>query len=191
MTVDEAYAKYPETDKLGPTGIHCYGPVYDELFGPIRESVKSVLEIGVRFGGSLRAWRDYFPNAQIFGIDNGTEGGKIEWEEDRIKTFYGDECKPDTMVAALDRIDTSLSVRSDHPHDGLGIIVDDGHHHPYVQAAMFAMGWPYLAKGGWYIIEDVEDWTFAKRLAELFGGEYRDLRHVRGRHDSIMCIFRK
>lgn len=166
-----------KTDKLD---IHCYGPVYEELFADRRMDVKRFLEVGVRFGGSLRAWAEYFPNAEIWGIDNGAEGGPVSLDDGRIHVRYADETKPETafkfFATGWQRFD---------------IVVDDGHHHPYVQAAMFAMAWPYVEPGGVYVIEDVEDITYANQLASLFGGEVRDLRHVRGRHDSILVIFRK
>src|SRR5262245_55619562 len=65
-----------------------YGGLYDALLMDQRESVKCVIEIGIgtlvpdarwgmrecadatyRPGGSLRAWRDYFPHASIIGVD--------------------------------------------------------------------------------------------------------------------------
>jgi hypothetical protein len=36
-------------------------------------------------GASLRAWRDYFPNAEIYGADIDRE---ILFEEERISAFY-------------------------------------------------------------------------------------------------------
>jgi len=43
--------------------------VYTHHFEARRKEIKSVLEIGVQYGGSLKMWRDYFPNAQITGLD--------------------------------------------------------------------------------------------------------------------------
>lgn len=182
----ECYAG--KTEKLD---IHCYEMVYEPLFEGRRLDVKSVLEVGVRFGGSLRAWAEYFPNAEIWGIDNGAEGGKVNWCDGRISCCYADEQKPETVQRFL----TGEFFEEDWPnynHSGKwDLVIDDGSHDPYVQAAMFAMAWPYVEPGGVFVCEDVEDISFAKKMADLFGGEVKDLRHVRGRHDSIMVIYRK
>ena len=47
---------------------------------------------------SLRAWRDYFPNAQIYGADIDKD---ILTNEERIKTFFVDQTKPDTIREML------------------------------------------------------------------------------------------
>src|SRR5712671_6209617 len=55
------------TDKwtVHPKYVH----FYEEIFAPIRETTKSVLEIGICEGGSLRAWKEYFSDATIYGLD--------------------------------------------------------------------------------------------------------------------------
>ena len=48
---------------------HGYERVYEPLFEPIRYEPIRLLEIGIFEGASLAAWVDYFPNAEIVGID--------------------------------------------------------------------------------------------------------------------------
>ena len=49
---------------------HSYIPIYEELFpSENRKDIKNVLEIGIAWGGSIKLWSDYFPNAKICGID--------------------------------------------------------------------------------------------------------------------------
>lgn len=49
---------------------HSYGSSYDEIFRSFdRNAPLNILEIGIQKGGSLCAWKDYFPNANIYGID--------------------------------------------------------------------------------------------------------------------------
>ena len=48
---------------------HGYCPHYDTFFGPVRETVTDVLEIGVCGGDSISVWLDYFPNATVTGVD--------------------------------------------------------------------------------------------------------------------------
>jgi hypothetical protein len=50
-------------------GYHNYHKHYAEQFHDLRHSVKKVLEIGVFRGHSLLMWHDYFPNAEIYGVD--------------------------------------------------------------------------------------------------------------------------
>ena len=62
LTLAERYG----TDKVT---VHSYILIYEQYLESRRKSVLEFLEIGVLYGESLRMWRDYFPNAQIHGID--------------------------------------------------------------------------------------------------------------------------
>ena len=55
------------TDR-GP-GSHDYTSTYERIFEPVRDKVKTVLEMGTCDGKSICMWRDYFPNAVIYGMD--------------------------------------------------------------------------------------------------------------------------
>lgn len=138
-----------------------YINVYIEYFEPIRPFVTSVLEIGLgtvipdapssmhnwktsqrttyQPGASIRAWRDYFPNAQIYGGDIQPD---TQFTEERIQTFLFDSCNPNECVMTL----------GDHTFD---IIVDDGHHHPYSQVKTFYNLCNRIRPGGFYVIEDI------------------------------------
>ena len=49
---------------------HTYGDSYQEVFENFdKKSNINFLEIGIQRGGSLMACRDYFPNANIYGVD--------------------------------------------------------------------------------------------------------------------------
>ena len=63
---------------------HQYTPTYYKLLEPYRYNIKSVLEIGVNYGPSLRMWRDFFPNAHIIGLDSNAE---CLFNEERIECF--------------------------------------------------------------------------------------------------------
>ena len=56
------------TDK-GSSG-HDYAASYEKLLAPFRDREITLLEIGVGTGGSLEAWREYLPQALVFGIDH-------------------------------------------------------------------------------------------------------------------------
>jgi cephalosporin hydroxylase len=179
MTLAEIFAKYPDTDK---DTIHSYAEFYGGLFAPIRDKVRSLWEVGVRGGGSLKAWREYL-GCQVVGFDNGSEAGVWESDDPHIQVEFADSCDPSTWSSA-----TWLAERS---HGQPDIIIDDGCHHPYAQVATFSILYPHLNSGGVYVIEDVEDITYAEKIAEMFGGTVEDRRKVKNRHDDILVWWKK
>jgi hypothetical protein len=60
-----------ETDKNTD---HSYLELYEKLLSPKKDTAKNILEIGigdyrVKNGGSIKLWKDYFTNAQIYALD--------------------------------------------------------------------------------------------------------------------------
>ena len=49
--------------------IHSYLETYEDLFKNKKLTSSAVMEIGIYDGGSIKLWYDYFPNANIYGID--------------------------------------------------------------------------------------------------------------------------
>ena len=87
------------SDKGGKNNHHNYSDYYSEIFYHKRNEVKNFLEIGLGTNNeelpsnmgkdgtplaSLKAWRDYFLNANIYGADIDKN---ILKNEDRIKTY--------------------------------------------------------------------------------------------------------
>src|SRR3972149_8272692 len=84
------------TDKC-PQISHNYTPVYYKLLKDKKEKIRKVLELGIgsrktmqwvpkhyQTGASLLMWRDFFPNAQIYGVDRDPS---TIFQAERIKTF--------------------------------------------------------------------------------------------------------
>jgi hypothetical protein len=65
------------------------------LFAGIRSDVRTALEIGVWEGGSLRMWEEYFPNAEIWGLDVNPARGEVAGG--RIHFVSGDQKDPDAL----------------------------------------------------------------------------------------------
>lgn len=126
---------------------HSYIPFYEAAFESRRDTVKKVLEIGVgqihEGRSSLFMWRDYFPNAEIFGIDN-EEKKMGEWG-DRIQLFL------------CDQSDKKLLSKLASAYGPFDLIVDDGCHDTLHQIISAEALMPHLAPGGRYFIEDVND----------------------------------
>lgn len=92
-------------------------------------------------GASLRAFRDYLPNAQIYGadIDRG-----ILFKEERISTFFVDQTDLDSFSAL------SASVPEE-----FDLIIDDGLHSPNANLATLVFGLNRLKVNGYFLVEDI------------------------------------
>ena len=145
------------SDKGGKNNHHNYSEFYSEIFFHKRKEVKNIIEIGIGTNNtslasnmgkegvpaaSLRAWRDYFENAQIYGADIDRE---ILKDEDRIKTFYVDQTNPKIISRMYDQIGVSE----------FDIILDDGLHEFSANICLFENSIKNLSQNGTYIIEDV------------------------------------
>lgn len=133
------------TDKLGR---HAYTPIYSKYFQKIRKNQMHVLEIGIggydnpnSGGASLRMWKNYFSNSQIFGLDI---YDKSPHEEDRIRIFQGDQ----SDAVFLGKVFDEMGVAD--------IIIDDGSHISEHVIASFRYLFPKLKNGGIYVIEDTQ-----------------------------------
>lgn len=127
-----------------------YTPIYYEWLNNRRENVVKVLEIGVcgnrdipnnRTGASLFMWRDFFPNAQIFGLDNDSRW-MVEGE-DRIKTFCVDAYDTRALDTVMQEIGTC------------DFICDDAVHDPIPQMCLLKDLWGWMAPHAIYAMEDV------------------------------------
>lgn len=135
MNLAELFDKYgSDKGKLG------YGPVYDEYFFPIKDKPIKLLELGVWSGGSLRAWQEYFPSAQIIGVDEVCHPTDLP---ERITLETGKQ--EDTIF--LDRLITA--------YGAFDVVIDDCGHFWQPQQISFETLWPAVSPGGLYIIEDL------------------------------------
>ncbi len=140
------------TDKC-PQVFHNYTPFYYELLKDRRQSIKKVLELGIgtpetmywykgyKVGASLFMWRDFFPNAKIFGADILPEA---MIKGDRIKTFLCDERKKEDLELLIQKTGSDID-----------LFIDDGLHRKEDQIFVALTLLPLLKKDVIYIIEDV------------------------------------
>jgi hypothetical protein len=145
----DALARYYGTDKSSQH--HGYTAFYHRHLRKRRGAVRSVLEIGVggtkswegfetKAGGqSLRMWSDYFPNAEIVGVDineKSVQGTRIHFER-------GDQS---------DRGFLGELTRAYGPFD---VVIDDGSHIGSHIRASFDALWDSVKPGGMYVVEDL------------------------------------
>jgi hypothetical protein len=136
---------------------HTYADYYSSLFAHCRNKVFNVFECGIgtnnpnlksnmtingRPGASLRVWRDYFPKANIIGVDIDKE---ILFKEERIETFVLDQTNEKSISNFWDKVEVNE----------FDLMVDDGLHKFSAGIKLFKNSVHRLASGGVYIIEDV------------------------------------
>lgn len=121
---------------------HAYTPVYYDLLHGKREQIATVLEIGVNAGCSLRMWEEFFPSADIFGID--IDPGCL-FTAGRIRCVQADQGDGDSLHRALQQIE----------RNSFDLIVDDGSHEVDHQIISARTLLPYMGSGGIYTIEDL------------------------------------
>lgn len=155
---------------------HAYTPFYYGLLKNRRRSIKKVLELGIghyrnmqqvemiydpglkRYyhrGASLKMWRDFFPNAQIYGADIVPEA---IFEGERIKTYLCDERKKEDLVKLIKNTGSDID-----------LVVDDASHHVDDQIFASQTLLPLLQKNIIYIIEDV---NHSKVIRKALGDGY-------------------
>lgn len=138
---------------------HNYHLYYELFFAANRTEVKNVLEIGIGTnnefftssmgrggtpGASLRAFRDFFPNAKIFGLDIDK---KCLIFEDRISSAWVDQRDLISLNNILEHFRNS-GVSFD-------LIIDDGLHTKSSAKNTLETTFALLRPGGLYVIEDI------------------------------------
>ena len=137
-----------------------YSSLYNALFLPLKDSPATLLEIGIgtmlpgnssmkgytpdsyKPGASLRAWRDFFPNGEIHGMDIQPD---CMFSEPRITTHMCDSTDDDVCGGWM----------RTYPELAFDIVVDDASHWDVHQLATLENLFPLVKPGGFYVIEDV------------------------------------
>lgn len=186
MELAELFQKYS-----GPAGtgtvrgtdkgtVHSYTHIYQDLFASRRQDALHILEIGVDSGASLAVWAEYFPFAQVTGIDISLANLQFGKEHPRIVVHEAN---------ALTRV----------PDKTYDILIDDGSHEPEDQLRAIEVWGPFVKE--MMIIEDVNlqkhphvgaalKWTASKYG---FDCEIRDIRSSspNSPEDDVVAILRK
>lgn len=145
---------------------HGYSNYYDKILNPYRNNKINMIEIGIgtlekgdssmkhhdykgknnyKPGNSLRCWKDYFKNAElILGIDVNKD---CMFSEEKIKTELCDSTNTNKVKNIMNK----------YKNIKIDFILDDGLHTIDAQVKTFKNFWPYLKKGGIYLIEDIHD----------------------------------
>ena len=134
---------------------HDYHLIYSSLFKNPNK-VKKVLEIGIGTnntdlisnmgasgvpGASLRAFKDFFINAKIYGADIDKN---ILFKDNKINTFFVDQSEITSIKTLYKKIGNKFD-----------LIVDDGLHSVFTNLNIILTSLSKLNKKGWLIIEDI------------------------------------
>lgn len=151
---------------------HNYARTYHTLFSEMRSRKIDIFEMGLGTnntslasnmgadgvpGASLRAWKEYFTLADIFGADIDRS---ILFQEERIATLWCDQTDP----AAIEAMWESDALRGKK----MDIIIDDGLHEYHANLAFFEASISRLKPDGIFVIEDLTEET-AANFAQSIG----------------------
>lgn len=185
------------SDKGGRNNHHNYSEYYSELFFNERKNIKNFLEIGLGTNdvnmlsnmgekgvplASLKAWRDYFENAIIYGADIDK---KILKNHERIKTYFVDQTDPKTIELLFKNIGIS----------DFDVILDDGLHEYNANICLFENSIKFLSNSGIYIIEDVYFKDKQKFINYFNNSDYNysivDIYHKKNITNNCIILIRK
>ena len=152
-------------DKYGSDKYFFYTEFYHSILNERRSAVKKVLELGIGYpelmldslsrvgrtdyttGASLLMWEKFFPEAEIYALDNRRE---ILINRGRIHSFYCNQA--DARSYPLAQLGKDFD-----------FIIEDGSHVKEHQQTAIEMLVPLLAPGGIYIAEDMGYMTRRER----------------------------
>jgi hypothetical protein len=141
-TLDELALRHG-TDKSSRG--HDYMRFYEFFLRGLKQEEFTFLELGVgppnKKGKSLLAWRDYFPKAQIVGVDKREDAKDVE--DTRIRVEIGNCANRDF----LQRLASQYAPT---------VILDDASHKWSHQILALHTLFPGLPAGGIYIVEDLQ-----------------------------------
>ena len=150
MSLIEIGKKYPSSKNISG-----FIQLYEKYFFSLKNSKINILEIGIENGDSLRIWREYFPNANICGVDI----IKKNFQINNVDIQQGDQSNHNFLKSLIDN------------YKKFDIIIDDGSHKAKHIIASFNFLFPYLNNDGIYVIEDLQTSYFPR-----YGGSRINLR---------------
>ncbi|WP_196606658.1 hypothetical protein [Pectinatus frisingensis] len=119
---------------------HNYLNKYDCVLHHLKNSSFTLLELGVYKGASLKMWGEYFPKANIVGVDINYSCKKYEGKNKHV------------IIADLSIEKSIIALKKTNPM----VIVDDASHLWSHQIKALFLLFLSLPSGGIYILEDLE-----------------------------------
>lgn len=143
-----------DTDKASRW--HDFLRFYERRLLPYRDKAFTLLEIGVYRGASVKTWGEYFPQAQIVGLDINPDCKA--YEAGNIQVRIGDASRSEFLFDVVREFGRPA------------LIIDDGSHRWDHQITTLQILYPLLLPGGTYILEDIDTSFEAHLKTAPFGG---------------------
>lgn len=168
---------------------HAYDYLYPKVLELVKENYDlsnkkqplTILDIGVYRGGSIKIWREIFPDAFIVGFDRDYTNLKPELieqfnKDDKIRLIRGDQSSPSLKKIMMD---------NNYKFD---LVIDDAEHQIIPQMASFALLKDLVKPGGIYLIEDIyPQHKYPDDFMTFF--DVVDITHVKKRGDDKVFIY--
>jgi cephalosporin hydroxylase len=177
-----------DNERTDKNTVHSYLPLYQKLLKNKKDTAKNVLEIGIYKGGSIKLWSDFFTNATIYGLDNGTDIISINDTLEDLKNknnikLYSSCDAYDEDVFKLNFLDKDVK---------FDFLLDDGPHSLESMIKFIKLYSQIMADDGILIIEDVQEYEWIEILKSVVPDHLKeyikvyDLRKNKNRWDDIV-----
>jgi predicted O-methyltransferase YrrM len=156
---------------------HPYTAPYSLFFEPLKHRPIKFAEIGVFRGASVRAWREFFSQARIYGYDRDIPNLQFIQQQNFPNVFL------DVMDASSQESIQQKLREATQDGELFDVILDDASHDPADQCAVIRTALPFLKQGGLLIIEDI----FRERPTKPYEDAFRDVQDLVSFHTFIVC----
>lgn len=181
--------EFVDNSRTDKNTTHTYLPLYNVLLERLKETAQNVLEVGVGEGGSIKLWRDYFQNAQVYGLDI------------LPKTYFKQDIFADSRIimnVGINAYDVNFFQETFLDKNlRFDFMLDDGPHTLQSQIDFIKLYSQLLTKDGILIVEDVQSMDWLPQLIQQTPDHLKqyirtyDLRKNKNRYDDIVFTIDK
>jgi SAM-dependent methyltransferase len=141
---------------------HAYTSIYNLLFSNIRYKDIKLGELGILDNNSMLSWREFFPNAKLYGF---------EWFDARL-----DKAKADNIDCTYLKMNVqdskSISDGLSFAGSDFDILIEDSTHEFQDQIRFINEAYKHLKPGGILIIEDIFISANEKDYSDAINSDY-------------------
>lgn len=180
-----------DIDPIGDLQRDCnsYTPLYDLLFFSLKHKQINFGEIGIYKNASMKMWREYFSNANLYGWDCHPEDA----DEYRYQVIdFIAEAKKDNLENTLYdymnvRDENSILDALERTNCKFDVLLDDSDHEIWSQIKIIRNAPKYLNPGGLLVIEDINYTVIPEYSFDSYINQVRMHGHDKF-YDSIVKI---
>ena len=141
--------KYPTDKSPYNTDVnlhkHAYTSIYNLLFSNLRYNDIKLGELGILDNNSMLSWREFFPNAKLYGF---------EWFDSRLDKAINDKIDCTYIKMNVKDIE-SISIGLSNAGSNFDVLIEDSTHEFADQIKFINEAYKHLKPGGILIIEDI------------------------------------